>query len=221
MEIIRSQVSDGVVSTWPRGGPERNAQMATNYCKRLSLYRCQISERQIDTSSFGFCSRQSARDTAAKTMAILATGGEIITCVGPGVRANVIFLPATFSTMNARVDEQILRPTGESVQRAKLFRHPWQTYADTDLMFSSLPYVSACESFRYTLPQYKSKVVAERRRRGLQHVSSPSQAFLSVSIGRPVHPRSAKVQIEACSGYRVDAGNTHSNRSQGSVAEVN
>ncbi len=186
-----------------RGGPELNARMANqlqqaNYHFREAKYLSgNIGYLKLD----GFAPGQAARDTAAKTMALLANSeGMIIDlrrCPG-GSGEMVNFLASYFFDKEPRVlMNRYFRPTGETVQSKTIADIPGKRMLDIDLyLLVSANTVSACESFAYTLQQYgRARVIGERTAgAGYNNVFIPigKGYSFSVSIGRPVHPRSGK-----------------------------
>lgn len=187
----------------PSGGPERNARMANqllqaNYHFGEAKYLSgNIGYFKLD----GFAPGQAARDTAAKTMATLAGSDAMIIDLRrcPGGSSEMInFLASYFFDKEPRVlMNRYFRPTGETVQSKTIADIPGKRMLDTDLyLLVSANTVSACESFAYTLQQYgRAKVIGERTAgAGYNNVFIPigKGYSFSVSIGRPVHPRSGK-----------------------------
>lgn len=149
----------------------------------------------------GFAPGQAARDTAAKTMALLANSDGMIIdlrrCPG-GTSEMVNFLASYLFDKEPRVlMNRYIRPTGETVQSKTITDIPGKRMLDTDLyLLVSANTVSACESFAYTLQQYgRAKVIGEPTAgAGYNNVFIPigKGYSFSVSFGRPVHPRSGK-----------------------------
>ena len=185
------------------GGPQLNARMANqplqaNYHFREAKFlNGNIGYLKLD----GFAPGQAARDTAAKTMATLAGSDAMIIdlrrCPG-GSGEMVNFLASYFFDKEPRVlMNRYFRPTGETIQSKTIADIPGKRLLDTDLyLLVSANTVSACESFAYTLQQYgRAKVIGERTAgAGYNNVFIPigKGYSFSVSIGRPVHPRSGK-----------------------------
>ena len=149
----------------------------------------------------GFAPGQAARDTAAKTMALLANSDAMIIdlrrCPG-GTSEMVNFLASYFFDKEPRVlMNRYIRPTGETIQSKTIADIPGKRMLDTDLyLLVSANTASACESFSYTLQQYgRAKVIGERTAgAGYNNVIVPlgKGYSFSVSFGRPAHPRSGK-----------------------------
>lgn len=154
----------------------------------------------------GFAPGQTARDIAAKTMALLGNSEAMIIdmrrCPG-GTQEMVNFLASYFFDKEPRLLlTSYFRPTGETVQNKTVADLPGKRMLDTDLyLLVSTNTVSACEAFAYILQQYgRARVIGERTAGAGYHnffVPIGLGYSFSVSIGRVVHPRSGK-------GWQID-----------------
>jgi C-terminal processing protease CtpA/Prc len=149
----------------------------------------------------GFAPGSAARDTAAGAMALLANSDAVIIDLRrcPGGSAEMVnFLASYFFGPEPRVlMTRYFRPTGETVQSATVADIPGKRMPDADLyILTSAGSASACESFAYTLQQYgRARIVGERSAgAGYNNALIPIGygLTLSVSVGRPIHPRSGK-----------------------------
>src|SRR5688500_3267461 len=150
-----------------RGGPGVSARMAdqlqqVNYHFREAKYLTgNIGYLKLD----GFAPGQAARDTAARTMALLANSEGMIIDLRrcPGGSADMVnFLASYFFDKEPRVlMNRYFRPSGETVQSKTIAELPGKRMLDTDLyLLVSANTASACESFAYTLQQYgRAKVI--------------------------------------------------------------
>ena len=149
----------------------------------------------------GFAPGQTARDTAAKTMALLANSEGVIIdmrrCPG-GTQEMVNFLASYFFDKDPRLLlTSYFRPTGETVQNKTIADIPGTRMVDTDLfLLVSANTVSACEAFAYILQKYgRAKVIGERTAGAGNHnalIPIGLGYSFSVSIGSVVHPLTGK-----------------------------
>ena len=149
----------------------------------------------------GFAPGSAARDAAAAAMAQLADADAVIIDLRrcPGGSAEMVnFLASYFFGPESRVlMTRYFRPTNETVQSTTVADIPGKRMPDKDLyILAGMGSASACESFAYTLQQYgRAKIIGERTAgAGYNNALIPIGfgLTLSVSVGRPIHPRSGK-----------------------------
>jgi hypothetical protein len=149
----------------------------------------------------GFAPGRAARETAAGVMAFLANADAVIIdlrrCPG-GAGDMVEFLSSYFFTPEPRVLlNMYFRPTDTTVPSATVADLPGRRMPSTDLyILTSGTTASACEAFPYGLQQYgRARVVGEPSA-GAGYANSLEMIgggfTLSVSVGRPQHPRTGK-----------------------------
>lgn len=149
----------------------------------------------------GFAPGRGARETAAAAMAFLTNTDAVIIdlrrCPG-GAGDMVEFLSSYFFTPEPRVLlNMYFRLTDTTVPSATLADVPGRRMPTTDLYILTSPTTaSACEAFPYGLQQYgRARVVGEPSA-GAGYANSLEMIgggfTLSVSVGRPAHPRTGK-----------------------------
>ena len=149
----------------------------------------------------GFAPGAAARETAAAAMAFLSNTDAVIVdlrrCPG-GAGDMVDFLSSYFFGPEPRVlMKMYFRPTDSSVEDRTVANIPGRRMTTTDLYVLTSPATgSACEAFSYSLQQYgRAKIVGEPTA-GAGYANSLEMIgagfVLSVSVGRPEHPRSGK-----------------------------
>lgn len=149
----------------------------------------------------GFAPGGEAREAAAKAMAFLADTDAVIIdlrlCPG-GAAEMVNFLATYFFGPEPRVlMTRYVRPTNETIQSTTVAEIPGRRMPDKDLyILTSQRSGSACESFPYTLQQYGRAMIVGEQTAGAGYnnalIPIGYGLTLSVSYGRPVHPRSGK-----------------------------
>lgn len=178
----------------------RQAEMlrrANNYFRRVE--RLDGNVGYVDLG--GFAPGRVARETAAAAMALLSNSDAVIIdlrrCPG-GAGDMVEFLSSYFFTPEPRVLlNMYFRPTDTTVPSSTLADVPGRRMPTTDLYVLTSPTTaSACEAFPYGLQQYgRARVVGEPSA-GAGYANSLEMIgggfTLSVSVGRPAHPRMGK-----------------------------
>ncbi|MDT7604059.1 MAG: hypothetical protein QOF61_2056, partial [Acidobacteriota bacterium] len=117
----------------------------------------------------------------------------------PGGAGDMVdFLASYFFNAEPRVlMKMYFRPTDSSVENKTVANIPGRRLPSTDLYILTSPATgSACEAFSYTLQQYgRAKIVGEPSA-GAGYANSLEMIgagfTLSVSVGRPEHPRTGK-----------------------------
>ncbi len=142
-----------------------------------------------------------SRDTAAAAMAFLAASDALIVdlrqCPG-GAPDIVSFLASYFFGPERReLFSRYDRPMDEKTTEYTVENLPGKRMADTDLWILVGPNTaSAGESFAYLLQQFGRATVVGERTAGAGHnnVMMPigESLVLSVSVARPIHPRTGK-----------------------------
>jgi hypothetical protein len=181
----------------PDARQAESLRRANNYFRRVE--RLDGNVGYVDLG--GFAPGRAARETAAAAMAFLANADAVIIdlrrCPG-GAGDMVEFLSSYFFTPEPRVLlNMYFRPTDTTVPSATLADVPGRRMPSTDLyVLTSGTTASACEAFPYGLQQYgRARVVGEPSA-GAGYANSLELIgggfTLSVSVGRPAHPRTGK-----------------------------
>jgi hypothetical protein len=181
----------------PDAQQAESLRRANNYFRRVE--RLDGNVGYVDLG--GFAPGRTARATAAAAMAFLSNTDAVIIdlrrCPG-GAGDMVAFLSSYFFTPEPRVLlNMYFRPTDTTVPSATLADVPGRRMPTTDLYILTSPTTaSACEAFPYGLQQYgRAKIVGEPSA-GAGYANSLEMIgggfTLSVSVGRPAHPRTGK-----------------------------
>lgn len=178
----------------------RQAEMlrrSNNYFRRVERLDGNVGYLDLG----GFAPGSAARETAAGALAFLSNTDAVIIdlrrCPG-GAGDMVAFLSSYFYDAMPRVlMKMYFRPTDSSVESKTIANLPGRRMPATDLyLLTSGTTGSACEAFAYGLQQYgRAKIVGETTA-GAGYANSleliGAGFTLSVSVGRPEHPRSGK-----------------------------
>jgi uncharacterized protein YdeI (BOF family) len=178
----------------------RQAEMlrrVNNYFRRVERLEGNVGYLDLG----GFAPGSAARETAAGALAFLSNTDALIIdlrrCPG-GAGDMVGFLSSYFFGAEPRVlMKMYFRPTDSSVENKTVANVPGRRMTATDLYILTSPLTgSACEAFSYSLQQYgRAKIVGEPTA-GAGYANSLEMIgagfVLSVSVGRPEHPRSGK-----------------------------
>ncbi|MCA1817275.1 MAG: hypothetical protein LC746_12950, partial [Acidobacteria bacterium] len=178
----------------------RQAEMlrrSNNYFRRVERLEGNVGYLDLG----GFAPGGAARETAAGAMAFLSNTDAVIIDLRrcPGGSGDMVeFLSSYFFGAEPRVlMKMYFRPTDSSVESKTVANVPGRRMPTTDLYILTSPSTgSACEAFSYSLQQYgRAKIVGEPTA-GAGYANSleliGAGFTLSVSVGRPEHPRSGK-----------------------------